>query len=218
MQVTTLEKFFLSLPSDTTQLDIDKIDYPLVASCMKGENDDDDSDGNDDDDDSDDDNDDCRNNEDDDDINQSESSLKIDVTSLKELVSDVIQCVPEGLKKSVNESVDHPLSSSGCNKNARKNGDVGRKKDDVDDDNGIIGTPEPVASSTAPYVVDWEILHWGGLTCDSTPLPHHVSDAEEVDRLLQAFEKFLKETFFGSEPGIVKVSRLSLLDCLIIVS
>jgi len=50
--------------------------------------------------------------------------------------------------------------------------------------------------SSSSVSVDWEILHWGGLTCDSTPLPHHVSDEAQVDALVQAFLDFLQTSLF----------------------
>jgi len=165
-QVNVLERFFLSLPSNLEELDIDKIDFPVIASLENP-------------------------------INKSEKSANsdIDVDSLKLLIEDIIKHFPDGLRKKKNpsnddweESENHPGGESEST-DLCSNG----PKSSVE----LISTEFP-----SPIEVDWEILHWGGLTCDSTPLPHHVSDEAEIDRLVLVFSQFLEKIFSSERPEI----------------
>jgi len=228
-QVEILEQFFLSLPSTLLELDIKKIDFPIVSSpryssspssssssgnCSSSSTNDGERDMND----------------------TGDRSVKdiIDVDALKKLVEDIIQSPPDGLKKKFTPDAEVRRAER-CINNARKTDinwvdkatesgaseDDDSAKDGQAETNGngtfnsMENTSSPTSSSPSSEMeIDWEILHWGGLTCDSTPLPHHVSDEAEINRLIQVFSHFLVEMFAPdgkrcSSPSLITVARSS---------
>nr|XP_022912530.1 UPF0489 protein C5orf22 homolog isoform X1 [Onthophagus taurus] len=58
--------------------------------------------------------------------------------------------------------------------------------------------------------VDFDIVHDAGCTCDDTDLPHHVSDKDDLETMIGAFEKFLNLLSFP--PTLITMSRSSIDD------
>ena len=256
-----LERFFLSLPLDLRDIDVDEIDFSALSSMRNGRAKDRDKiDGDFDD----------EEEEEEEGSQEEEDELEnIDVGALKELVRDVIRNLPEGLKrKDLDGHSVRGARNEIAGTNGRKFSEEQAEANDDDDDvnekdilpqNGVTGgvsstkeekstlaegdesatsnsstntlsRPPPSSSSSPSFAssspsssavsIDWEILHWGGLTCDSTPLPHHVSDSAQVDALIKAFVDFLGTALFPRdwEAGkmIMKVEILTLCACVFV--
>lgn len=58
--------------------------------------------------------------------------------------------------------------------------------------------------------IDWSIIHNAGCTCDNTELPHHISNTEEISRLVDLTKNLAKR--LPSKPRLVTVARSSLDD------
>lgn len=60
--------------------------------------------------------------------------------------------------------------------------------------------------SYAEHLIDWELVHDAGCTCDDTELPNHVTDKEELVPFIdECFKSFLD--LLPSPPTIVTISR-----------
>ena len=57
--------------------------------------------------------------------------------------------------------------------------------------------------------VDWLLIHDAGCTCDDTDLPHHVSDEEEIKKLVIRTEMIIKTM---TRPKMITIARSSLDD------
>uniref|UniRef100_A0A2M4BMH6 Putative misexpression suppressor of ras n=1 Tax=Anopheles marajoara TaxID=58244 RepID=A0A2M4BMH6_9DIPT len=55
--------------------------------------------------------------------------------------------------------------------------------------------------------IDWSMIYDAGCTCDVTDLPHHESSREEIVRMVQQLESFLRQ--LPSPPVVITVSRSS---------
>lgn len=53
--------------------------------------------------------------------------------------------------------------------------------------------------------IDWLLVHDAGCTCDDTELPNHISTKEEIDLLLNCFNRFLE--LLPEDPTIITISR-----------
>ena len=61
--------------------------------------------------------------------------------------------------------------------------------------------------------IDMELIHDYGSCIDDRPLPHHVSDTEEIGRLMGQFDSFLEIYLTGMvKPNLVTIARSSLDD------
>ncbi|XP_058063285.1 UPF0489 protein C5orf22 homolog [Anopheles bellator] len=55
--------------------------------------------------------------------------------------------------------------------------------------------------------IDWSMIYDAGCTCDVTDLPHHESSREEIVRMVQSLEGFLRK--LPSAPVVITISRSS---------
>lgn len=53
-------------------------------------------------------------------------------------------------------------------------------------------------------VVNFDLLHEAGCTCDDTELPHHVSSQEQITLLVDATQEFLSHI---KRPTIITMAR-----------
>lgn len=71
----------------------------------------------------------------------------------------------------------------------------------------LIDLVTEVKANYETSTIDWSLIYNAGCTCDATDLPHHKSTDAEIDRLIEAFKKFLDR--IDGPPTIVTISRSS---------
>ncbi len=87
----------------------------------------------------------------------------------------------------------------------------------IDEHGSVEGAPNSVYLQSVSEIVneikkyyfdvDWLLIHDMGCTCDTTDLPHHVSDRECINQLIIVFNEFVKN--ISNRRAVITVARSS---------